>query len=62
MPIYVDDIIFGSYLGKLVSFELLEMCRRKSPKRERLKQKCALGPSVLVIKCSTHHLEITIFI
>jgi hypothetical protein len=33
----------------------------ESPKRGRLKGKCALGPflSVLVIKCLTHHFDLT---
>jgi hypothetical protein len=37
------------------------MCLHKSPKRERLKGKCALGPfvSVLVIKCLTHNFDLT---
>jgi hypothetical protein len=37
------------------------MCWHKSPKRGRLKGKCALGPflSVLVIKCLTHNFDLT---
>jgi hypothetical protein len=45
----------------LVHFKLVLMCWHKSPIRGRLKGKCALGPflSVLVIKCLTHHLDLT---
>jgi hypothetical protein len=45
----------------LVHFKLLLMCWHKSQKMGRLKGKYALGPflSVLVIKCPTHHLELT---
>jgi hypothetical protein len=37
------------------------MCWHKSPKRGRLKGKCDIGPflSVLVIKCLTHHFDLT---
>jgi hypothetical protein len=39
-----------------VHFELLFMCSHKSPKRGRLKGKCALGPFLycFVIKCTTN--------
>jgi hypothetical protein len=52
---------FGSHLVMLVQFELLLICWHKSLKRGRLKGKCALGPflSVFVIKCPTHHFQLT---
>jgi hypothetical protein len=45
----------------LVHFKLLPMCWHKSPKRGRLKGKCAPRSflSVLMIKCLTHHFELT---
>jgi hypothetical protein len=52
---------FSSHLSMLVNFKLLLMCWHKSPKWRRLKGKYAIGPflSVLVIKCPTHHFELT---
>jgi hypothetical protein len=45
----------------LMHFKLLLICWHESPKRGRLKGKCALGLflSVLVNKCLTNHFDLT---